>query len=152
MDHQAFTAKLHDALQELEMSLEVPILPGESEVWLEQAASALQRAGDMLTELKQRTERDLVTIQERRPELAHQVARLRAQEQDVRAAFRGLQGQVFDLLQRLVRAERADGAMSRDLDALGKNGVAFVISVRRLVLATRTWFVEAFDRDLGGGD
>ncbi len=141
------------ALEELETSLETPLMSGELTDWVTTVQLACERLGVLLRGDVHREHVALyATISREDPELASRVEKLQLTDELVCVDFGNVQLSLKRLLDRAQSAEQ-DEAKAKLLRAeVVKQALAFVISARTQETAIATWFSESFNRDSGCGD
>ena len=144
--------QLMDVLGALERCLETPIVPGELELWLDEARSATQQAEALLEfELNQRHPEILADIEQQDAELSPRVDQLRAGDCISRDLLRELQN-------RLSRLSRTPGLTpderrgDDEVAAVIETGLRFIIHARTQEVSLETWLAESFERDRGTVD
>jgi hypothetical protein len=140
------------ALEDLETSLETPLMSGDLTDWVTTVQVACEHLGVLLRGDVQREHAALyVTISREDPELASRVEKLRATDEQSLVDFGNVQLSLKKLLDRAQSVEQ-DEAKAKLLSAeVVKQALAFVISARTQETTIATWFSESFNRDSGIG-
>lgn len=147
------TPELTEALAKLETCFETPFVPGDLESWAHNARESLGRVDPLLRrQIRDVHAPQLKAIGSEDPELLARVDQLRAGDEQCLAKLEALQ-RTFETLDELASdIEPDETKLKTQLDELVKDGLAFVIHVRKQIVALRTWLQEAFDRDRGTVD
>lgn len=147
------TVTYADALSQFESELLTPIVPGELETWMDD----LSAAGELMSAMLWRHTESLHNSDY--PQIVQQDADLLGQvEQLIKGDAACLErlATVLDQIAKLKllapKCEPNEAMMRNSLDALVREGLAWVIDAKRQEKARDTWFAEAFYRDRGVGD
>lgn len=143
----------HEALELLTTALVTPIVPGEAEAWVEEVQSAVETAA---RRFDARSRGDHASALQRigavDPALLHRVTELEGEAEDLREEWEDLRC-VAARLERAVRDAAPDEARTHGaILSFCQKAFAVLLRTRRQDAAVRTWTLEAFDRDRGGGD
>ena len=144
---------LVEALESLATALVTPIVPGEAEAWVKEVQSAVETTVRRF-ETRSRGEHAaaLERIGDVDPALLHRVTELEAEAEDLREAWENLRGVVASL-ERAVRDAAPDEARTHgSILSFCQNAFGVLLRTLRQDAAVRTWTLEAFHRDRGGGD
>ncbi|HRX79999.1 MAG TPA: hypothetical protein P5307_13100 [Pirellulaceae bacterium] len=141
------------ALEDLETSLETPLISGDLTDWVTTVQRACEHLDVLLRGDVQREHAALyVTISQEDPELARRVEKLRATDEQSLVDFGNVQLSLKKLLDR-AQLDEQDEAKAKLLSTeVVKQALAFVISARTQETVIATWFSESFNRDSGFGD
>ena len=142
------------ALEDLETSLERPVVSGELIDWVTQAVRAHQQLGVLLREDVQLAHADLYAMIVREDtDLSSRVAELRATDEELLDIEFDKIGLILRQLNDRAQSSAQDEEKPEILRVeVVRQGLAFVIGARTQETAITTWFSEAFYRDCGSGD
>lgn len=142
-----------DALQRLEEQLELPYVSGNLQSWSENLQQLLQETNERLrAEIEQEHDRTFKTIIKNHGNLAQQVDKLRAEDQELLPALDSLRQQVDQFANNIDETVLARQQFEAKRERLVSDALAFVIRVRKQRAAIDTWLGEALQRDNGVGD
>lgn len=145
-DHPALT----EALAAFETSLPTPFVPGELESWVRDARDAVSRFDPLLrTRLVRVHDPELQQIATEDPDLLSRVEDLREGDRRSLADLASLRRTLDSLDVLAPEREPFETKLEGQLDELVRQGLDFVLHVRRQEVALRTWLQEAYDRDRG---
>ncbi|REJ70074.1 MAG: hypothetical protein DWQ31_02330 [Planctomycetota bacterium] len=145
--------ELSEALKELEICLETPVVPGELESWAHAANAACEAVGIPLRNAVEDAHPEVFRqILQQDPELAQRVEELRSEDQVLLRQFDSLKRQLHRLATQASAVEPRESRLDSQLSDVTKEGLAFVINTRSQEQALSTWYVEAYNRDRGIGD
>jgi chromosome segregation ATPase len=156
-EEKAITAesngKLIDAVEQLEVSLQSPIVPGEMVAWAETLRKSLNALRSPLKEqINQVHQQTIKQIAIEDPELTVRAVNLNSTDEQNLQEFERLLKYVWNLPERVSKAEPDEGSMMTELRELIDDGLKFVLSVRGQEPALSTWINESLNRDRGDGD
>lgn len=156
-EEKAITAesngKLIDAVEQLEVSLQSPIVPGEMVAWAETLRRSLNALRSPLKEqINQVHQQTIKQIAIEDPELTVRAVNLNSTDEQNLQEFERLLKNVWNLPERVSQAEPDEGSMMTELRELIDDGLKFVLSVRGQETALSTWINESLNRDRGDGD
>ncbi|MGQ0635881.1 MAG: hypothetical protein ACT4QC_14815 [Planctomycetaceae bacterium] len=143
--------ELRDALTAFETCLETPLVPGEFERWLADARAALDRIDERLpvhvvknhrTQLKQIAEAD--------KEMFARIGALARDDEKSLEQLAWFKEWGARLAERTSQTEPDEKKLDDEFAEFSKQGLEFVIDVRKQELAFSTWLGEALNRDRGG--
>ena len=145
--------ELRAALTAFETSVTTPVVSGELPDWVEnvqktwaEASSQVQRH---LTEFHPRQYQQ---ISQEDPALLNEIEKLKAEDDELLKLFSKLDQLVGRVAQHVPAVEPDEGKADSIVKTLVDEGIEFVTRVRKQEVAVQTWFVEAFNRERGGGD
>lgn len=145
--------ELRDSLAAFETCLEMPLVPGQFEVWLADARSALARVGTILPEHIRRDHRPQIEeIADEDKELFARVETLRSTDRKTLERLNWFYEWGARLADRTALTEPDEGKLEEEFAEFIKQGLEFVIHVRKQELAVTTWLNEALNRENGPGD
>lgn len=144
---------LHAALDKLEASVETPLVPGEAERWIESVEADYQVARScVLDAIGERHPEQYTTIWQEDEGLARRIEQLREEDTAIREAAESLGRHVSGMKSAIAKVEPDEAKLQSALEALVAEALRFIIRVRTLEQAIRTWVMEAFNRDRGTVD
>ena len=145
--------EIRDALEELELALETPLVPGEAENWIAAVEAACQATGDVLQrQIAVAHKQQFAEIIEQDPGLQSRVEELQAGDEKSLEMFASFRAHIERLRPKVAALEPDEGRLEERLKALSEEGLEFVVHARSQETAVTTWFVESFNRERGGGD
>jgi len=145
--------RLVDILQQLEASLESPLVPGEYATWAsaaDEALGAVQREwehrigtvhADALDEI---TQADVA--------LTPRVDELKRADTQLLARVNALCERSRELSEKTATAEPDEHQVEDDLKSFSDDALRLVIDLRKQEAAVSTWLMESVDRDRGTAD
>lgn len=146
-------SKMIDAVEQLEVSLQSPVVPGEMVGWAEAVRKAVI---DLHTPLNEQFNlvhhQTIKQIEIEDPELAARAENLKNADDENMQQFERLLNRVDTLPERVSRAEPDEGSMESELQEIIDDGLQFVLSVRGQETAIDTWMNESVCRDRGAVD
>jgi protease I len=144
---------LLEALEALATALVTPIVPGEAEAWLEEVQRSVETTARRF-DARARGEHAaaLQRIGEVDPALLHRVTELEAEADDLREGWEKLRGTAGSLERALSDAAPDEARAHGAILSFCQKAFTVLLRTRRQDAAVRTWTLEAFDRDRGGGD
>ncbi len=142
------------ALEDVETSLETPVMSGELISWVTTVTRTWERLGVLMRDDLQREHAALyATIAREDPELSSRVEKLRKTDEQLAIFdFGNVQSSLTQLFDRAESVEQDESKASLLRADAVKLALAFVIGVRTQETAIASWFGEAFNRDSGFGD
>jgi hypothetical protein len=144
---------LSEALDVLERCCGTPVVPGELLSWLEAVETAF---ADLETSLRRqvgsRHRAQFEQIVRDDTSLQRPVDRLEHEDGELVRTFESLRARAAALAERTAAAEPDEASMSEEVYRFARDGLWFVISVRKQDTAIRTWQGEALRREHGAGD
>lgn len=153
MDASIHKSRLDEGLEALETALESPLVPGELQTWLENAAAAFAK---LEAPLRGRIEEDhprwFDEISHEDEGLLERVKHLREKDRELLAQYERLARQANSIDFKLEEDHETETRLDPIVERLSEHGLEFVIAVRKQEAAVTTWFVEAFQRDRGVAD
>ncbi len=144
---------LIDAIEELEVSLESPLVPGDMADWADAVRQSCARLQPVLTDQVYAVHAHAIDqIKSEDPELSTCAANLRHTDEITMQQFARIANWVSNLPERVNQVEPDEGCMTDELHELIHDGLNFVLHVRGQETALRTWMVESLYRDRGAVD
>lgn len=144
---------LSAALADFERALDTPLVPGELDSLLQEIRAASQRLGPVLRMAADHEYPKLFeAITEQDIELGPRVARSRDDLAAIVDQHARLDGEIAELADAAEAIEPREEKFAEHLDRLVREGLEWVMAVRRFQVAVDTWHQEAFLRDRGVGD
>ena len=145
--------EVRDALEELELSLQTPLVPGELENWIRAVETACQATGDVLQrQIAVVHRQQFAEMLQQDPGMQPRVDELQAGDEKTQEMFASFRDRVERLAPKVLAVDADEGRVEERLKALSEQGLEFVGHARSQETATNTWFMEAFNRERGGGD
>ena len=144
--------QLRTALETFETRLATPIVSGELASWTTAALAAWTALAPPVNQSLDRHREQFQQIAAEDAELLPTVQKLKDEDDAIRHEIRGLTDAVAQVARRAEQVEPHEGKLDREVEALTTRGVAFLNRVRKQEVATRAWFMEAFNRDRGVAD
>lgn len=144
---------LADALAGLETALEMPVVPGELELW---ARDVVRRADDLrpllVARCREEHEKAYTEISSEDPALLRRVEQLRAEDKGILRDFDAFVARGRELLDEIKACGSDEASCEESRGGLERAGLELVIRIRKHVLAIATWLGEATTRDRGVKD
>jgi hypothetical protein len=142
-----------DTLQHMKEALDCPCVPGELEPWARAVNEAMTQTGPLVREQLQRNHRDHYSrILEEDAEMYRHVFQLKQADQKLLEAFEALARKGQSLAAQAPKVGWDEARLHDAVDGLVRDGLAFILNWEQQEIALRTWLVEAFTRERGGGD
>jgi hypothetical protein len=153
MGREQYETELRQALRQLELSLETPVVAGELPDWATAVQDSLACVGVLLTRQIEILHADeFAEIVEEDSGLLTRVDRLTKEDGQVAEQFAELSQRAARLTESAWGVEPDEGQLRPDVERLVDSGLSFVTRVRKQETAITTWLLEAFDRDRGTVD
>jgi hypothetical protein len=151
--HHPDEQALNEALTRLETALVSPVVPGELENWTREAQQAAAEVQPTL----ERFTHDVLHAQYAQigkadPELLPRVETLIEEDQQLLAELQSVRATLADIVTKLPEARKDENLVLSQLGRAEQQGTAFVLRVRKQMVAAGTWLDEALFRDRGRGD
>lgn len=144
---------LRAALTIFETSLLTPAISGELASWLEQVRKTWEEASAQVHyHLKHLHPRQYEEISKQDPELLPRIDRLRAEDGVIEEQRAQFSRAIDDLSRHASQLEPDEEKAQKHVESMVEAGTAFLIQVRKQLVAVQTWYVEAFNRDGGAVD
>lgn len=141
------------ALEQFEISLQTPVVPGELANWAEEVKTAFDEVAD---QLQRRLDRDhpdqFAQIEHDDPGLSPRVEELRTEDELLRKELEELRPRVEALANAAPAVEPDEARVDQPTEQTIRQGLALVLRARRQEVAAATWLVESLDRDRGVAD
>lgn len=146
-------AEMIDALEQVEVSLQSPVVPGEMVGWAQAVRNAFQELHSPLNEQFNRVHHQTIRqIEIEDPELSARAMNLRNTDEKNMQQFEKLLQRVSNLPERVNRAEPDEASMESELREIIDDGLQFVLAIRGQETAIDTWMNESVTRDRGSVD
>jgi len=146
-------SELIDAVEQLEVSLEAPVVPGDMVSWATNVRQACEKLQPILDEqIREVHPRTIKQIAAEDPELSARAVNLKNEDEESLRQFERLWTWVSRLPKRVSEVEPDEGVMEDELKELIDEGLKFVLHVRRQETAIKTWMNESLFRDRGPVD
>lgn len=147
--NQTTNNELMDSLATLEMSLETPVVPGESETWLQQVEQVFGKVEAAFQDRQADHRRQFTEIADTDAGLLRRVEQMKEQDQVLVGQFADFRQLLSTQSQFAASGELEAGRTGPSLEKISALGLALVIAVRKQELAIATWLSEALERDRG---
>ena len=145
--------ELRDALASFETSVATPIVSGELPDWTDKLQNAwLEASAQVHYHVKHLHPRQYQEISDEDPALFQQVELLKAEDDEIERQREKLNERVTRVAAHAPEVEPDEGKANNQLQALIDEALAFIMRARKQEVAVQTWYVEAFNRERGGGD
>jgi hypothetical protein len=146
-------SELRSALTAFETSVATPVVSGELPDWVENVQKTWAEASNQVQRhLSELHPRQYQQISQEDPALFHQIEKMKAEDEALKATCSKLDQLVRRVAQHVPGVEPDEGKADSILKSLIDDSLSFVTRVRKQEVAVQTWFVEAFNRERGGGD
>jgi hypothetical protein len=145
--------ELREALALFETSVATPIVSGELPDWAEKVQKAWSEASAQVHyHVKHLHPRQYHEISNEDPALFQQVELLKTEDEAIEHEREKLTQSVTRVATHVPRLEPDEGKANNRVQTLIDEALAFVVRARKQEVAVQTWYVEAFNRERGGGD
>jgi len=143
-----------ESLKNFETTLETPIVSGELMDWSETATHACEELGAILcNELQDKHAELFSRMLKEDNEMGSRVESLRAIDRELcQEDWFGVQRSLNQVFNSAGAVKSDESKVDNQLQKAVELALAFVIKARTQETAISTWFMEAFNRDRGGGD
>ena len=146
-------SELRAALTAYETSVTTPVVSGELLDWVENVQKTWAEASNQVRrQLAELHPRQYQQIAQQDAGLLPEVEKLKAEDEAIEKCRSQLDHTVMRVAQHVPGVEPDEGKADSILKMLVDDSVSFVTRVRKQEVAVQTWFVEAFNRERGGGD
>jgi len=153
MDPSNAENELRNALTAFETSVTTPIVSGELANWMQDVQATWSAASTQVhNHINDLHPRQYQEISQEDPSLFQQIELLKAEDEAIERERDKLNRQIAQVAQQIPNLEPDEAKARRHVKHLIDGGVVLVARVRKQEVAVQTWFVEAFDRERGGGD
>jgi hypothetical protein len=150
MNEPTTKAHLLEALADLELALETPVIPGEMERWTAAVGQALDAVEPLLVEaIDKEHAHSIDQISQEDPGLLHVAGRLTEGDHESLQSLKKFRNQLGQLARGAERVEPDEARLETPLEKFINAGLGFIIHVRKQEAALDTWLVEALNRDRG---
>jgi hypothetical protein len=144
---------LREALESFETSVATPIVSGELPDWADKLQKAwLEASAQVHYHVKHLHPRQYREISNEDPALFQQVELLKAEDDAIELEREKLNGRVTGVATHVPKVEPDEGKANRYVHTLIDDAMAFIMRARKQEVAVQTWYMEAFNRERGGGD
>jgi hypothetical protein len=145
--------ELREALASFETSVATPIVSGELPDWTDKVQKAWSEASAQVHyHAKHLHPRQYQEIAKEDPALFQQVELLKAEDEAIEQEREKLNQTVARVATRAPKVEPDEAKANNHVQDLIDKAMAFIMRARKQEFAVQTWFVEAFNRERGGGD
>ena len=145
--------ELREALASFETSVATPIVSGDLPDWTDKVQKAWSEASAQVHyHVKHLHPRQYDEISNEDPALFQQVELLKAEDDAIERDREKLNQSVTSVATHAPKLEPDEGKANRHIQSLIDDAMAFVMRARKQQVAVQTWYVEAFNRERGGGD
>jgi hypothetical protein len=145
--------KLREALASLETSVATPIVSGELPDWTDKVQKSWSEASAQVHyHVKHLHPRQYQEISNEDPALFQQVELLKAEDEAIEQQREKLNQSVTRVATHVPKLEPDEGKANNYVQNLIDDAMGFVMRARKQEVAVQTWYVEAFNRERGGGD
>jgi hypothetical protein len=130
-----------------------PVVSGDLADWIEKASKSWQEASTQIHfQIKHAHPRQFEEIATADAALLQRVELMRSEDEALEEDREKLAQTVSRLAQHLPKLEPDEAKAQPHIQALMDQAVSFIARVRKQEVALQTWFMEAFNRERGGGD
>jgi hypothetical protein len=144
---------LREALASFETNVATPIVSGELSDWTDKMQKAWSEASAQVHyHVKHLHPRQYQEIAKEDPALFQQVELLKAEDEAIEHEREKLHQNVARVATRAPQVEPDEGKANNYVQTLIDEAMAFIMRARKQEVAVQTWYVEAFNRERGGGD
>jgi len=145
--------ELNAVLAKFETSLLSPTISGELPSWLEEVQKSWEEASAQIHYyIKHVHPRQYDEIAKQDPELLPRIEQLQAEDEAIEQQRAQLSQSIGRVGQHAPKLEPDEEKAQKYVKTIVDGGTAFLIRVRKLEVAVQTWYVEAFNRDVGAVD
>jgi hypothetical protein len=153
MNQSTSESELREALASFETSVATPIVSGELPDWADKVQKAWSEASAQVHyHVKHHHPRQFQEISNEDPALFQQVELLKAEDEALEQQREKLNQSVTRVASNVPKVEPDEGKANHQVQTLIDEALAFVVRARKQEVAVQTWYVEAFNRERGGGD
>lgn len=146
-------SSLIDAIEELEFSLDSPIVPGEMVAWAHSVRDSLTALVPVLNDHVRRVHHQTIKqIAIEDPELTVQAVNLKKTDEQNLRLLESLLARCSDIPERISEVEPDEGQMDSEVFTVIDDGLRLVLAVRGQEVAINTWMNESVYRDSGSVD
>jgi hypothetical protein len=141
------------ALERFEACLETPMIPGEMENWAKNLREAYQELAPVLDEHLQTVHRPMIQqIAVDDPELLRHTEEMKSADKETREMFDRLQQWIEQLPEVASKVEPDEKRLDEHIASIIRDGLAFVMHVRKQETVLSTWHQESMCRVRGNVD
>jgi hypothetical protein len=145
--------ELREALASFETCIATPIVSGELSDWADTVQKAWSDASaKVYYHVKHLHPRQYQEISNEDPALFQQVELLKAEDEAIEREREKLNQSVTRVATHVPKLEPDEGKANNQIQTLIEESMAFIMRARKQEVAVQTWYVEAFNRERGGGD
>jgi hypothetical protein len=146
-------AELREALASFETSIATPIISGELPDWVDKIQKAWSEASAQVHyHVKHLHPRQYQEISNEDPALFQQIELLKAEDEAIEQEREKLNQSVTRVATHVPKLEPDEAKANNYVQALIDEAMTFIMRARKQEVAVQTWYVEAFNRERGGGD
>jgi hypothetical protein len=145
--------ELREALTSFETSVATPIVSGELPDWTDKVQKSWSEASARVHDhVKHLHPRQYQEISNEDPALFQQVELLKAEDDAIEQEREKLNQSVTRVATHVPKLEPDEGKANNHVQKLIDESMAFIMRARKQEVAVQTWYMEAFNRERGGGD
>jgi hypothetical protein len=145
--------ELREALTSFETSVATPIVSGELPDWTDKVQKAWQNVSAQVHyHVTHLHPRQFQEISNEDPALFQQVELLKAEDDAIEQEREKLNQSVTRVATHVPKLEPDEGKANNRVQDLIDEAMGFIVRARKQEVAVQTWYVEAFNRERGGGD
>lgn len=146
-------AELKHAADAFETSLVRPLVSGELAPWIQEVQTAWKEAAAQIHyHAKHLHPRQYEAIAKQDPELLPRIETLRAEDSALEEQRELIHQSVTRIAEHAPKLEPDEEKAQKHIRSLVDDGMKFVTRVRKQSVAVQTWYIEAFNRDVGAVD
>ncbi len=144
---------LREALTSFETSVATPIVSGELPDWADKVQKSWSEVSAQVHyHVKQLHPRQYQEISNEDPALFQQVELLKAEDDAIEQEREKLTQSIARVATHVPKLEPDEGKANNHVQNLINEAMGFIMRARKQEVAVQTWYVEAFNRERGGGD
>jgi len=152
-DCEPTPAEFKAAVDEFERCLLSPVISGELPAWVDEVQAAWSEAAAQIHfQAKHLHPQQYEEIANQDPELLPRIDLLKAEDATIEEQCQKIQQAVIRVAQHAPMLEPDEEKAQKHTKGLIEKGLAYIARVRKQDIAVRSWYVEAFDRDIGAVD
>jgi len=146
-------SELRTALTAFETSVATPVVSGELGDWADTVRKAWSEASAQIDrQIRELHPRQYEEISNADAALFQQIELLKAEDSAIEQDRDRLDRAVKRVADHVPKLEPDEAKAEPHVESLVEDAMAFVGRVRKQEVAVQTWFMEAFNRERGGGD
>jgi hypothetical protein len=145
--------ELRVSLASFETSVATPIVSGELPDWADKIQKAWSEASAQVHyHVKHLHPRQYQEISNEDPALFQQIELLKAEDEAIEQEREKLNQSVTRVATHVPKLEPDEAKANNHVQNLVDEAMTFIMRARKQQVAVQTWYVEAFNRERGGGD